>query len=122
LADIVSFTVGPTRALLDRFGGSTGTLVPYLAVTIAWRGQQVPVAGIGDLILLGVFFLGLRQVGFRAWAGWAVPTLGLLVALAVGLVAGGVFGIPFMAAAVVAVLYARRRRAQVRRRDSVEAG
>jgi hypothetical protein len=108
LADILSFLFGPTRALLDRFGGATGALVAYLTVAIPYTGQTLPVAGIGDLILLGVFFLGLRRLGYSFVASCAVPTLGLLAALAVGLAVGGIFGIPFMAAAVLLYTSARR--------------
>ncbi len=115
VADIISFAIGPTRALLDRFGGSTGTLVTYLALTLPWQGRRLPVVGIGDLVLLGVFFLAVRQLGFGAAVSWAPPTVGLLVALAVGLLVGGVFGIPFMTAAVIALLIARQRMMLFRR-------
>ena len=86
-------------------------LVTYLTVSIPLAGRTVPVLGIGDLLFLAAYFAALRRSGYWALVAFAVPVAGLLVALGVGLAVGGVFGIPFMAAAVVAWVWRTGRRA-----------
>ncbi len=111
IADIISFTVGPTRSLLEHADRTAGSLISYLALSIS-RGQIiVPVVGLGDLLVLGVYFIALKHVGISAAQRFTIPAAGLLAALAVGLLAGGAFGIPFMALAVVALLLQADRRA-----------
>jgi hypothetical protein len=110
IGDIVSFTLGPTRRLLRDAARGTGSLLSYLTLSIPLGKQVVPVIGIGDLLILGVLFVALGQIGTAAQIRFAVPTAGLLIALGVGLIAGGAFGIPFMASAVVVYFYARRKR------------
>lgn len=109
LADILSFTVGPTRILLDQFGGATSSLVTYLTITIPVREQVLPLIGIGDLMILSAYFAALRQLGCSALVSFGAPLSGVIAALSVGLVLGGVFGIPFMAVAVVGVLLLSRK-------------
>lgn len=108
IADVLSFTLGPTRGLLEGADRSAGSVIAYLAVSVPAAGTVVPVVGLGDLLVLATFFVALRRVGAPFPARAAVPTAGLLVALAIGLLLGGAFGIPFMAAAVIAYLYLHR--------------
>jgi hypothetical protein len=49
----------------------------------------------------------MHQLGCPPLATLAVPIIGLLVALGVGLAVGGVSGIPFIAVAVVSYLSVR---------------
>jgi len=104
LADIMSFTVGPTRILQDRFGGAINSLITYLTLTITVRGHVAPLIGIGDLMILSAYFVALRELGYSPWIAFGAPVIGVIVALLVGLVFGGAFGIPFMAVAVVVLL------------------
>lgn len=103
VVDIVSFSGGPTRWLLSSELDSLSLALRYLAVTIPSANGTVAVVGIGDLALLGCFFLGLRATGHPRLVVGAGLVGALLVALVVGLVRGGAFGIPFMAAVVVAL-------------------
>lgn len=107
IADILSFTLGPTRSLLEGADRSPGSVVSYLTVSVPAAGATVPVVGLGDLLILTTFVVALRRVGAPPVAGATVPTTGLLIALAIGLALGGAFGIPFMAAAVVTYLHLR---------------
>jgi hypothetical protein len=99
IIDIVSFTAGPTRWLLGRGSGSAREGIRYLAVSLPVSGRDVPIVGVGDLLILAVLFTGLRGLRMPTFSSAAVLCAGLLAALAVGLVAGGAFGIPFMAGA-----------------------
>jgi hypothetical protein len=103
VVDVVSFLTGPTRWLLDAGVGGTHRAVQYLAVCVPYAGSVVPAVGIGDLLLFGVFFLGLERQGTPRWMSLGVLSLGLLVALGFGLWLGGAFGIPFMAVGTVAL-------------------
>jgi len=109
IGDMVSFTLGPTRVLLDRFGGQSGSVVQYLTVGLFFRHRLIPMIGIGDLIFLGAYMVALRTLGHAGLVQVLVPLAGLLGALFVGLLVGGVFGIPFMAVAVVGYLTLDRR-------------
>jgi hypothetical protein len=104
VADIISFTVGPTRWLLDPASGELWEGLPYLTVSLPMAERTVPVIGIGDLLLFAGFFLGLRRLGPGRIVSFTTLACGLLVALWVGLIRGGAFGIPFMAVGVFLLL------------------
>lgn len=70
VVDIVSFTGGPTRFLLDSGSNSISEALRYLAVSVSVDGDLVAVVGIGDLLIFGVFFLGLRSQGHSWPAVW----------------------------------------------------
>lgn len=103
IVDIASFTGGPTAWLLSSQSGGAEGLLRYLTVSVPWDERIVPAVGIGDLLLLGSFAIGLRLLGQSRWVAAVVPGIGLLAAMAIGLAVGGAFGIPFMAAGVVLV-------------------
>ena len=104
IADILSFTIGPTRSVLEGSDRAAGSLISYLALSIPAPDTIVPVVGIGDLMVLGIYFVALKQIRVPPFARLALPLAGLLAALGAGLAMGGAFGIPFMAAAVVVYL------------------
>lgn len=113
LVDIVSFLGGPTRFLLDAGSNSISDPLRYLAVSMSVDGDLIAVVGIGDLLIFGVLFLGLRGQGHPGRSVGAVLAGGLLAALLVGLLRGGAFGIPFMAIGVIALMYRSRRMGEV---------
>jgi len=102
VADMVSFSGGPTRWLLDSEGLRGG--LAYLAVSLPRAEGTVAVVGIGDLLLFGSFFLALSALDRPPRWVFAALIVALWFALAVGLARGGAFGIPFMAAAVLVLL------------------
>lgn len=108
VVDIVSFTGGPTQFLLDAGSDSISEALRYLAVSMSVDGELIAVVGIGDLLIFGVLFLGLRGHGHPWRLVWTVLTFGLLVALLVGLLRGGAFGIPVTAIGAIALTYRRR--------------
>lgn len=100
IADFVSFSFGVTKMILaaNRSGGG---LLRYLAISVPLPdGRIAPIVGIGDLIILGVLMAVMRKLGWGR-ASLLVPAGGLAAALAVGLAVGGIYAVPFMAAAVV---------------------
>jgi hypothetical protein len=104
VVDIVSFTTGPTRWLLGRGTAPAWEGIRYLAVSLPSSDRVIPMVGVGDLLVLAVLLTGLRGLGLPALSSASVLWAGLLVALAVGLAAGGAFGIPFMAVAAALCL------------------
>ena len=109
IIDIVSFSSGPTRWLLDSESSGVSKALRFLAVSFrSGQGLRL-VVGVGDLLIFGALFLGLTEQGHRGWVAWVVLMAGLLAALAVGLARGGAFGIPFMAIGAISLyLWGRR--------------
>jgi len=99
IIDIASFAAGPTRWLLGGGADSAWEGLGYLAISLSVSDRVVPVVGVGDLLVLAALFTGLRGLRLPAFSSAVALWAGLLAALAVGLAAGGAFGIPFMAVA-----------------------
>jgi hypothetical protein len=109
VADIVSFFAGPTRHLLDGAETGAGSVVSYLAFSVPVGESVLPVLGAADLLFVGVYFLVLGALGATGRTAVALPTVGMLLALAVGLWMGGAPGIPFLAGVSAAYLLLRSR-------------
>lgn len=86
------------------------SLVALLGTTRLSQSGVVSVVGLGNLLLLGAFSLGLRVHGRATWLAASMPLGGSLVTLAVGLARRGALGIPLLAVGVVALFLARRER------------
>jgi hypothetical protein len=102
VVDLISTHAGPTRWIADGIAGHPGGLAAlrFLAVCIRLRGMILAVIGAGDLMFFTVCVSVTRRSGWPERAALAVPLLGLLCALGVGLFAGLTPAIPFLAAAV----------------------
>lgn len=111
VADIVSFTIGPTRWLFEGIDLERWGRINYLMISMPWGHRLVPVMGVGDLLFVAVFYHAMRHLGVPRWLCLAAPLAGLTVALAVGLRLSGAFGIPFMTAAVLLALWYHDRAA-----------
>jgi hypothetical protein len=101
VVDIVSFSGGVTRWILTSESAFASRVLRYLAVTTPTPSGLAAVVGIGDLAFLGAFHVGLEAVGRSARSAAVGLVVALLVALAVGLMRGGAFGIPFMSVVVI---------------------
>ncbi|RMG53068.1 MAG: hypothetical protein D6723_07765 [Acidobacteria bacterium] len=108
-ADILSFSGGLTRHLLDQYRESSGVL-PYLAIFGPIDSESVPIIGMGDLIVTGALFLALERIGFRAPEGGTVLIFTIVAALIVGWIVGGIAALPFVAVGVIAYVGFRSRR------------
>lgn len=110
IVDILSFTVGPTHYLLKTLDHhNTADLLNIMAFSVVINDRICPIVGVGDFLILGMYFAILRQIGANFWTQFLIPTMGLLTALAVGIIVGGSFAIPFMAASVIAYLLFTQR-------------
>lgn len=113
VADIVSFSAGPTARLIDAFRDDSSDLLRYLCLSLPLDGRLRPIVGIGDLIILATLFFAFRRLGHRGAGALAAPVAGLLLALVVGLVLGGsIFAVPFMAATSLVYLWMAGRRSR----------
>lgn len=110
IVDVVSFSGGVTAWLLTSESEGVARALRFLTVTLQTEAGLVAVVGIGDLAFLGAFYLGLVRHGGRPGIVGSSLVGALLIALAVGLLRGGAFGIPFMAVAVVALSLRWRRK------------
>ena len=110
IVDILSFTVGPTHYILKTLDHHNATdLLNIMAFSVVINDRICPIVGVGDFLILGVYFVILRQIGANVRTQFLIPTMGLLTALVIGILVGGSFAIPFMAASVIAYLFFTRR-------------
>jgi uncharacterized membrane protein YhhN len=72
----------------------------------------VPIIGVSDLMFFTICAGAMRRLGSPETPALAVPLLGLLSALGVGLFAGFTPALPFLAAAVILYAYASPSMAQ----------
>lgn len=98
VADFISFTLGPTHRIILAFQQGESALLQYLNITLPLAGKMVSVVGVGDLLILGAIFYSFRRMGYEGVGSFLFPLAGLLVALTVGLLAGGIFALPFVSA------------------------
>jgi len=110
IADIVSFNWGPTHYFMKAAEQlNPASLLNLMAFSIVFKGSICPIVGLGDFIFIGIYFIALRQIGAGSWAQFIIPTAGLLGALVVGVLVGGIYAIPFMAAVVIGYLFFSHR-------------
>ena len=106
IVDAVSSYAGPTRWIISQARNPHGVaLIQFLALSLRLKGRLVGVIGVADLMFFTVCVTAMRRLGWPGPASLVIPLLGILTALAVGLVAGLTPALPFLAAAVI--LYAR---------------
>ena len=109
VADVCSYLGGVTAALSHAFQHGSN-LLPYLCLSFPVHGRLRPVVGIGDLVVITAVYLALRRLGHNGLLAFTGPFAGLALALAIGLLIGGVFAIPFIAATSSAYLWFVRAR------------
>jgi len=97
VVDLFSFSGGLTNTILSAYRAGGSGLLSYMAVFVETGGQNHAVIGVGDLAILTASYLGFH----RSTGAGTEPALwllgGLSVALGVGLVFGGLPGVPFLA-------------------------
>jgi len=108
VADIISVTGGITKSLSESYHEGASNLLLNLSVSCVLDGKVQQVIGIGDLVICASIMFALYRLGYRGLLVFLGPGSGLLVALSVGLMVGGIFGIPFMAATTFLLLILAR--------------
>ncbi len=106
VVDFLSFSSGPTAWILKACEDGTSYLLAYLCITIPLADGLQPVIGVGDLIILAALYFSLSKLGFPAPGTFIAPLAGMLAALAVGLVSGGIYALPFVALTTSAYILA----------------
>jgi hypothetical protein len=111
IVDVFSFSGGLTRTIVESFQLGDSRVLIHLSIAVPVGGSVRPIVGIGDLIVLAGLFAGFGHLRYGGWLPFAVPVVGLLLALGVGLVAGGAPALPFIAVAtIVYVLFQQKHR------------
>jgi hypothetical protein len=100
VVDLLSFSGGFTRILIQRHAAGSGNLLLYLCLVMPVHGHAIPIVGIGDLFVGGAAATALLRLGLRPAAVMGMIAVGLLSALAYGLWRGGAPALPFIAVAV----------------------
>ncbi len=106
--DLYSFSGGLTARIIAEYRSGTSLLLQYLSLSIPGGARIIPVVGVGDLIILGGIYASLRRLRYPAWECFIAPWLGLIAALVVGLIVGGIYALPFVALAVISYVWLRQ--------------
>lgn len=110
VADIVSFTGGFTDKIITNFRSGESDLLLYLAIMVKNSSGLIPVIGIGDLVILTALFFALKRLNYSNILCFLAPLTGLLAALITGIIAGGIPGVPFLAASVMIFIFIQKRK------------
>lgn len=105
--DYLSFSGGLTAKIITLARSGDPDLFKHLVIYWPRGGAMTALIGVGDLVVLGSLFSALLELKRPAWLAFAVPVLGLSLALLTGMQIGGVWGIPFIAGATVLYLLVR---------------
>jgi hypothetical protein len=105
IVDITSYLGGVTATLNQSFAHGTSQLLPYLCVSVPVQGRLRPIVGIGDLVIVAALYFALRRLGHSGVLMFLAPVAGLWLALATGLLVGGVFAIPFIATTTLSYVW-----------------
>jgi hypothetical protein len=111
--DVVSFSGGLTRNIVESYRAGENRMLLYLSISFPVGGSVRAIVGSGDLAVLAALFSGFGRLGYGGWWSFAVPVLGLLLALGVGLAIGGAPALPFIGGATVVYVLFRMRQKQV---------
>jgi hypothetical protein len=112
IVDLISSRVGVTASLSHAFRSGSNTLLRYLSLSSRIQESLSPIVGIGDLIIMTAIYFALRRAGHVGLLAFAAPAGGLLLALAVGLIVGGIPALPFISATTVAFLVLSSKRVE----------
>jgi len=105
VVDMLSVSGGVSRALIERYREGTSDFLLYLTLVVPIRSRVVPIVGIGDLLIGGAAATALLRLGLRPLVVMGTFAIGLLTALAYGLWRGGAPAVPFVAAAVLFLVW-----------------
>jgi hypothetical protein len=109
VVDVVSFSGGPTAWIIEGYRTGANELLLHLALTFPIRGRMTPLIGVGDLVVMSALIEATRRFGYPTPEVAGALATALLIALGIGLVAGGIYLLPFIAATLGPYLVLRRR-------------
>jgi hypothetical protein len=112
IVDLISSQVGFTARLSHAFQSGSSTLLQYLSLSFRVQESLRPIVGISDLIIISAIYFALRRVGHVGLLAFTAPAGGLLLALAAGLIVGGIAALPFISVTTVAFLALTHKRIQ----------
>jgi len=107
MVDSFPFNEGLTRRLLEAYAATDGDLLRYVALTIPVEDRILPVIGIADLLVVSALHSGLYLLSMPTLVSVGVLLASLLVAVLIGLSAGGVPALPVIAAGAAILMLAR---------------
>ena len=101
IIDIISFSGGFTHFITSSYLIEENVLLLYLAISIPFNNNTIPIIGFGDLFILSVIITILMETK-RSNIEIIIASLsGLLLALTLGLMFGGIYAIPFISISVI---------------------
>lgn len=109
IVDFFSFSGGLTARIIVDYEQGHSLLLQYLSLAVPLPDRIVPIIGIGDLIILGSVYYALPQIGHHDWLTFLLPLGGLLIALSVGILIGGIYAVPFIGGATIVYLLLKTR-------------
>jgi hypothetical protein len=105
IVDVYSVVQGATSTIVDSYREGSSDLLRYLAISVPVDGDITPIVGIGDFFVISAIYFVLARLGYQQMQVMLVPVAGLLLAVIVGMLVGGIFAIPFIAATTVFFVY-----------------
>ncbi len=110
VVDFVSSLGGLTAKIIGDYQHGQNLMLLYLSVSVPLVSRQVaPIVGIGDVITLASIYTSMRRIGYSDWIVFLTPTLGLVLAVVVGLLVGGIYALPFVSAATILLLLVKKK-------------
>jgi hypothetical protein len=109
IVDFLSFSGGLTAKIIADYEQGHNVLLQYLSISVPISDQLTPIMGIGDLVILGSVYYALLRLGHNDSLAFIFPLTGLLIALTIGLMAGGVYALPFIGGATIVYLLLVRK-------------
>jgi hypothetical protein len=104
-ADLYSYTRGATARISDNYQDGSSDLLTYLMISLPIEGRIQPLIGIGDLFIISTIYFALVRLAYKGPQLLLAPLSGLLIAIVIGLMVGGIFGIPFIAATTILYMF-----------------
>jgi len=91
--------------VIDNFREGSSDLLRYLVISMPVDESVQPIVGIGDFFIISAICFALARLGYNQSQLLLAPLSGLLLAIVVGLLVGGIFAIPFIAATTIVYVY-----------------
>jgi hypothetical protein len=107
--DVFSFSGGLTAKIIADYQQGRNLLLQYLSLVAPLPDRITPIVGIGDLIILGSIYYAFPKIGLHGAGAFLFPLGGLLIALGVGLLIGGIYALPFIGGATILYLVIKGR-------------
>jgi hypothetical protein len=108
IVDFLSFSGGLTASISETYRRTGEGPLLYLSVSVPLENHLQPIAGVSDFMIGAAVAIAMRQLRFSRLEAIAAPLSGLLGAMVIGIIVGGIYALPFLALSVGGWTWVRR--------------